>query len=95
MKLNPDYYGSYCMDCLYLALHIVWNTNSFKEALIKSANLGGDCDSFGAVVGQIAGAIYGFDPEINKLYMERPVYFDNFAVPYLAYCLANKITSEN
>lgn len=39
------------MDCLYIALHIVWNTNSFKEALIKAANFGGDCDSFGAVVG--------------------------------------------
>jgi len=39
------------MDCMYLALHIVYHTQSFKEALITAANLGGDCDSFGAVVG--------------------------------------------
>jgi ADP-ribosylglycohydrolase len=36
---------------MFLAFHIVWKTNSFGEAILMSANIGGDCDSFGAVVG--------------------------------------------
>lgn len=39
------------MDGMYLALHIVYHANSFKEAIFKAANLGGDSDSFGSVVG--------------------------------------------
>jgi len=39
------------MDCMYMAFHIIYHTNSFREALFKAANLGGDCDSYGAVVG--------------------------------------------
>ena len=58
------------MDCMYIALHIIHKTNSLKEALIMSANLGGDCDSFGAVVGQIGGAIYGVTPDVLELYHE-------------------------
>jgi len=27
---NPGYIGSYCMDALSMALHIVWTTNSFR-----------------------------------------------------------------
>eukprot|EP00931_Biecheleriopsis_adriatica_P001661 TRINITY_DN10208_c0_g1_i1.p1 TRINITY_DN10208_c0_g1~~TRINITY_DN10208_c0_g1_i1.p1 ORF type:complete len:625 (+),score=90.03 TRINITY_DN10208_c0_g1_i1:71-1945(+) len=56
---NPDYIGSYCMDCLSMALHCVWTTESFSEALLKVVNLGGDSDTVGAVAGQLAGAIYG------------------------------------
>jgi len=29
-----------------MALHIVYYTNSFKEALIKAVNLGGDAGNF-------------------------------------------------
>jgi len=37
----------------------VYSTRSFAEATLKAANLGGDSDSVCAVVGQIAGALYG------------------------------------
>jgi len=33
-----------------------------------NANMGGDCDSVGAIAGQIAGAIYGIDNEMIRLY---------------------------
>jgi ADP-ribosyl-[dinitrogen reductase] hydrolase len=56
---QPGYVGSYSMDCLTMALHCVWSTNSLEEALLKAANLGGDADTVAAVTGQIAGAIYG------------------------------------
>jgi ADP-ribosyl-[dinitrogen reductase] hydrolase len=58
-KEQPCYVGSYCMDALAMALHIVYWSNSFQEAISRAAALGGDSDSVAAVVGQIAGALYG------------------------------------
>jgi ADP-ribosylglycohydrolase len=58
-KQQPGYVGSYAMDGLAMALHCVWTTETFEAALLKSANLCGDADSVSAVVGQIAGAMYG------------------------------------
>lgn len=56
---QPGYIGSYCMDALAMALHCVYSTNSFPEAVLKIVNMRGDSDSTGAVCGQIAGALYG------------------------------------
>ena len=58
---NPGYIGSYSMDAMAMALHILMTTNSFKEAILKGVNLRGDADSLGSVIGQIAGAFYGLD----------------------------------
>ena len=60
-KFQPGYIGSYAMDGMAMALHVVYYTNSFRDAIIKVVNLRGDSDSVGAVVGQIAGAFYGMD----------------------------------
>ena len=57
----PGYVGSYCMDALSMALHTVWHNKSFKQVALMNANMGGDCDTVGAVAGQISGAIYGLD----------------------------------
>lgn len=59
MAVNPGYFGSYCMDALALALHCVFTTTSFDDAVEKAIRYGGDADSIGAVAGQIAGSIYG------------------------------------
>lgn len=56
---QPDYIGSYAMDAMSMALHCVYTTRSFEEATLKVANMCGDSDSVCAVVGQIAGAMYG------------------------------------
>lgn len=56
------------MDALAMALHIVTYTSSFKEAILKAVNLGGDADTVGAITGMIAGAYYGFDSEIKEMY---------------------------
>lgn len=58
------------MDALAMALHTVWKTNTFKEVAFLNANLGGDCDTVGAIAGQIAGAMYGIDESMLKLYSE-------------------------
>merc|ERR1712217_997303 len=41
------------------ALHCVYSTDTFEAATLKAANLRGDSDSVCAVVGQLAGALYG------------------------------------
>ena len=56
---QPGYVGSYAMDAVAMALHLVWTSRSLEEALLRAANQCGDADSVGAVTGQIAGAIYG------------------------------------
>lgn len=48
---SSTYYGSYCMDGMYAAFHIVYNTESFQEALFKAVNIGGDSDSIAAITG--------------------------------------------
>jgi len=58
---QPGYIGSYCMDGLAMALHCVWSTNTFTEALIKVINLRGDADTVGSITGQMAGALYGIE----------------------------------
>jgi ADP-ribosyl-[dinitrogen reductase] hydrolase len=58
---NPEYFGSYSLDGLYIALHTIYHTNSFSEAIFKAVNYGGDSDSNASITGQLAGAIYGID----------------------------------
>lgn len=62
---NPAYIGSYAMDGLAMALHCIYTTSSFEEAIIKATHHGGDADTIGAITGQLAGAIYGFK-DISK-----------------------------
>lgn len=43
------------MDALAMALHCVWVTSSFRDAVLKAANLRGDADIVAAITAQIAG----------------------------------------
>jgi len=54
------YFGAYCMDGLAMALWALWNSNSYSSAVQKGVNLLGDADTVGAIVGQMAGALYGW-----------------------------------
>ena len=58
---NTTCIGVYCMDCMAMALHITLFSKNFKEAILKSVNMGGDADTLAAVVGQINGCLYGID----------------------------------
>mmetsp|Transcript_1224 Transcript_1224/g.2308 ORF Transcript_1224/g.2308 Transcript_1224/m.2308 type:complete len:430 (+) Transcript_1224:267-1556(+) len=60
-KQMPGYVGSYSMDNLSMSLHCIYHTSSAKEAMLYCANMRGDSDSVCAVVGQLAGAIYGLE----------------------------------
>jgi hypothetical protein len=58
--VSSEYFGSYSLDGLAMAMWAVYHTNSFNEAIEKAINLHGDADSHGSIVGQLAGALYGY-----------------------------------
>jgi ADP-ribosyl-[dinitrogen reductase] hydrolase len=62
------------MDALAMALHTVMFSSSFAEVVIKNADMGGDCDTVGSIAGQIAGALYGVDEGMLRLYSEMEDY---------------------
>jgi len=54
------YWGAYCMDGLAMALWALWHTDCFSGCILRVVNLLGDADTTGAVAGQMAGALYGW-----------------------------------
>lgn len=51
----------YVVDSFAAALHCIYTTGSFGEAVVKAVNLGGDADTIGAITGGLAGALYGYE----------------------------------
>ena len=62
-KLTVDDIKSsgYVVDTLEAALWCLLTTDSYKECVLKAVNLGEDTDTVAAVVGGLAGALYGYD----------------------------------
>ena len=85
---QPGYIGSYCMDGLAMALHILYTTDNFKDAMLKAVNLCGDADSLGSIVGQIAGAYYGLD-SIPENWITTLNKWDNNEIALRGYILCN------
>ena len=65
-----EYFGSFCLDGLAVALHCVYHSASYDSAVVRCVNFLGDADSTAAICGQIAGAFYG---AINEGIMMIPV----------------------
>lgn len=84
--------GVYCMDALAMGLHIIYYANSYKEAILKAVNLGGDSVSLGATVGMLAGAMYGYNDDMKKWYLNYVAKWDEKKCAIRAYKLLN--TSE-
>jgi ADP-ribosylglycohydrolase len=59
--VSAEYFGSFCLDALSMALWGLYNSTSVDTAILPVVLLYGDADSTGAVVGQMAGAFYGYD----------------------------------
>lgn len=51
--------SSHVVATLEAALWAFWTTDSFADAVLRAANLGGDASTTAAVCGQLAGAYYG------------------------------------
>lgn len=86
---QPGYIGSYAMDNMAMSLHCVFSTTSFKDALLKAANVRGDSDSVASVVGQIAGSIYGAS-SIPKHWIECVQQWDHGSIAQRAFKLFHK-----
>ena len=70
-KQRSEICGSgYVVDSLEAALWCFYQTETYRDAVLLSANLGDDADTTAAVCGQIAGAYYGYD-SIPKEWKER------------------------
>lgn len=51
----------YVIDTLEASLWSLLTTDNYKEAVLKSANLGGDADTITAITGSMAGIYYGLE----------------------------------
>ena len=51
----------YVIDTLEASLWCIFNTTSYKNAVLKAVNLGDDANTVGAITGGLAGIIYGYD----------------------------------
>lgn len=58
-SLNQLRNSPYVIDALEAALWCFWSTDSFEDAVMCSARLGGDASACAALTGQLAGAYYG------------------------------------
>lgn len=64
--------GGYVCECLEAALWSFHVTDTFRDAILRAANLGDDADTTAAVCGQLAGAFYG-ESGIPDEWLERLV----------------------
>lgn len=89
MAINPS---GYAPESLWCALHSIRSTNTFKDAVLKAVNYGGDADTIGAITGQIAGALYGFDgiPEVWRRKVAQPDMLSKVA--HSLYGVRNKVS---
>jgi len=79
----------YVVDSLAAALWCFYSTDTYKDAVLKAANLGDDADTTAAICGQVAGAYYGIKSIPNHwleyLYMYDEIINISNKIYYLAY----------
>ena len=64
---NPS---GYIVDTLQAVFQALFSTDNFEAALVDVVNRGGDADTTGAILGMVAGALYGID-HIPTRWLER------------------------
>lgn len=62
----------YVVHTLEAAIWCLGNTTSFKEAVLKAVNLGGDADTVASITGSLAGMFYKMD-EIPEEWLRKIV----------------------
>lgn len=55
-----------CRGCVPLALFIVYNSNSFEDAIRNAVLYGGDSDTLAAIVGSIAEPLWGVPASLRE-----------------------------
>lgn len=57
----PPVASGYIVHTLHAAFWALTQGDTFRDVLLAAVNLGGDADTTGAVAGQLAGRIYGYN----------------------------------
>ena len=76
LKVNPAYkeftkYNKTCSETIHNCLYVLYNSNSFEDAIITTVNMGGDTDTNACIVGSMAEALYGIDYELKNTVHEK------------------------
>ena len=61
IELKDIHSTEYVIDILEASLWCIFNTTSYKDAVLKAVNLGDDANTVGAITGGLAGILYGYD----------------------------------
>ena len=81
----------YVVDTLEATLWLLFNTESYNQAVIGAINLGGDTDTIGACTGALAGICYRLE-KVNPIWREcllKYDYIDNMCHSF------NKLINKN
>ena len=70
LKIDDIKSSGYIVDTLEAAIWILMNSKNYRECIIASTNIGQDTDTVGAVVGGLAGIVYGVN-SIPKKWLEK------------------------
>jgi len=57
----PGRASGYIVDTMQTVLHHFFNTGNFEDCVVATVNCGEDADTTGAIVGMLAGALYGVE----------------------------------
>lgn len=57
----PGRASGYIVDTMQTVLHHFFSTNNFEDCVVATVNCGEDADTTGAIVGMLAGALYGVE----------------------------------
>jgi len=53
--------GGFVIESLEASIWCIMNTDNYKDAVLKAVNLGSDTDTTAAIVGGLAGLLYGYE----------------------------------
>lgn len=66
----PKRASGYIVDTMQTVLHHFFSTDSFESCVVETVNRGEDADTTAAIVGMLAGALYGVE-SIPKRWLDR------------------------
>lgn len=84
LAINDIKSTGYVVDTWECVLWILLRSNSYKETIIASTNIGNDTDTIGAIAGSMAGIIYGIEsfPEDWLSTLKRKDYLIDLATDF-------------
>ena len=61
LKLSDIKSTAYVVDTLEASFYVLLNCDNYRQSIIGAINLGNDTDTIAAIVGSMAGIIYGYN----------------------------------